>query len=97
MQEQRAINKLVLQYFNDMTGIPQGFDDVSNYVRSRLMKPSGPYVERALCYLLAADYIVAFQMTAADEKQWKVTASGIRQISRNVRPEELDPMIWGAS
>ena len=90
--KERMINRLVLLFLDDLRGIPQGFEEISEYVSRRLRRPSGELVERALAALESAGYAEQTQRTQADERLWKITAAGIRQATKNV--PSLDPLIW---
>lgn len=92
---ERWFNKLLLAYLNDLRGIPQTEVELNDYVQRRLHKPSPAEAARALTYLESAGYIEQSQATAADAPLWKITAGGIRQITKNVKPTELDPMVHG--
>jgi hypothetical protein len=94
---ERFINRLVLGYLNDLRGIPQKLEEVSEYVRGRVRRPAGAEVERALTTLEAAGYIEQAQVVAADPPMWKITADGIRQIEKLVPTEKLDPLIHGGA
>lgn len=91
----RIVNRTILHYFNDL-GIAQSFDDVDSYVRGRVGRRATNDVDRSLRYLESAGYIEQCQATAADDPAWKITAAGMRQAGRQVRPDDLDPMIWDA-
>jgi DNA-binding IclR family transcriptional regulator len=86
---------MALQYLNDLAGIPQSFEEVSNHLASRARMPVEAQAHRALNYLDAAGYIERCEHTAADDPAWKITAKGIRMAERQVPSNELDPMIWG--
>jgi hypothetical protein len=49
-------------------------------------------VPMALAYLTEAKFLERTGTVASP--LWKCTALGVRQAKRQVKPEELDPMIW---
>lgn len=91
---ERMINKLVLRFLNDVMGIPQSGAEIVDYVFGRTNRECSALVERALIYQQSAGYVEQAQPTAADERMYKVTAKGTRQIERLVPQAEIDPMIW---
>jgi hypothetical protein len=93
---ERYYNRLLLAHLNDLRGIPQTLDELAELAQARLRKPCLPQCERALEYLQTAGYIERCEATAADAPLWKITADGIRQITKNVKPQELDPLIHGS-
>ena len=92
---ERQFNRLLLSQLNDLRGIPQTEAELAAYVEARMHKPSEAQVARSLEYLESAAYIVRCEATAADAALWKITAAGMRQILRQVKPGELDPLIHG--
>lgn len=94
MIQERTINRLVIGFFEDLRGIPQRFEDVSNYVRLRINRPAESLSQRSLSYLESAGYIEKSQATAADDPMWKITSKGIAQALRMVDVKDLDKMIW---
>lgn len=89
------INKLSLCYLADLNGIPQEVGEVADYIEKRLRHPARAETRAALERLETLGYVARAEATAAAEPLYKITASGLRQASRQVRPEELDPMVWG--
>lgn len=93
---ERMFNRLLLSYLNDVRGIPQTFEELSSYAAGRVRRPCEAEAERALEYLVAAGYAERCELTAADPRMWKISATGIRMALKQVPAEELDPMVWGA-
>lgn len=95
MITERQLNRLALRYLSDLRGIPQTLAEVAEHVQGRLRRPCEAEIERALNTLETLGYVARAEATAADLPCWKATAAGIRQAEKQVKPEELDPMIWG--
>lgn len=94
---ERLINRMVLNLFNDLRGIPQALADVEYHLVARTQDPTArALAARSLQYLDAAGYIAHCEATAADTSLWKITANGIRMAEKQVPAAELDPMIHGA-
>ena len=93
---ERLLNNMVLRYFNDLRGIPRTIEEVHDYIQQRWRKPCLPAVERAIEYLSSALYLARCEAMAADEPLYVISASGIRQILKQVKPDGLDPMIHGS-
>lgn len=94
MISERMANRILLAWFNDLRGIPQSLEEASNYLSARVRKPSGAETEKAVEFLTQAGYLEHAERTAADPQLWKITAAGMRQISKQVPAAQLDPMIW---
>ena len=88
-------NRLILRHCADVTGIPQGVVDFAHLLRSRSIEPADGAAERAARELATLGYLSRCEATAGDDALYKITASGLRQISRRVPAAELDPMVWG--
>lgn len=91
------LNRLALNYLADLSGIPQETGEVAEYVSKRMRRPCAMETQRALDELETLGYVARAEATAADVPCWKITAAGLRQAKKQVRPEELDPMIWGTN
>lgn len=91
---ERYYNRTILRFFNDLRGVPQTLEEVSNYVHGLTGKRSETQVERAMTYLTEAEYIERCEATVADKELWKITAKGMRQASQNIPKADMDKMIW---
>lgn len=90
---ERFFNHMILHFLDDLRGIPQKREEVSNHVRNRVRMPCEAQVNRALAFLESSKYIRPAG-TAADDDLWVITDDGTRQIKRMVPRADLDPMIW---
>ncbi|GEM_PF-4347137 len=90
----RLVNRSTLQLFDDLTGIPQAFEEVESHIETRLQEASTHHARRALTYLENAGYIEQCQVSAVDKPLWKITALGTRMIRKLVPRGELDLMLF---
>ena len=91
---ERYYIRTILRFFDDLRVVPQTLEEVSNYVYGLTGKPCEAQVDRAMSYLESAEYIERCEANVADKPMWKITAKGIRQVTRNIPKEQKDPMIW---
>lgn len=89
------INRLVIGFLGDLSGIPQTAAEIAIYVGGRIRRPAEAVTDDALRTLETLGYVEKGAATADAEPLWKVTAAGLRQAKRMVPASELDPMIWG--
>lgn len=94
MNRERLIRRTVLKFFADTPGIPQGIEDVREHLAMRLSPVDAEHAQQACAELETSGYLADARPTAADAAMWKVSASGLRMAKRQVKPAELDPMIW---
>ena len=90
-----GMNRMALLYMRDLQSVPQTVAEIASYCQSRLRRPCDDRTRRAVETLETLGYLARCEATAADEPLYKITASGLRQALRIVKPDELDPMIWG--
>ncbi len=94
---ERLINRTALVYFADINGMTLTVDEVHAYLRARAPSIRREVVERAVNTLTTAGYLERPAELPADvDPMFKVTAAGIRQARRAVKPADLDPLIWEA-
>ena len=89
------MNRLALLYMRDLQSVPQTGAEIATYCAGRMRQPCEARARRAVETLETLGYLARCEATAADEPLYKITASGLRQALRRVKPDELDPMIWG--
>ncbi len=94
MNTERLANRLVLRHAADVNGIPQDAGDFAQVLKRRGVEPPQAEARRSVRELETLGYLERCEATAADEALWKITAAGLRQILKNVKPDALDPMIW---
>lgn len=92
---ERLCNRLILRHASDVAGIPQSAADFAHVLRGRGLEPAEAAARQGIAQLATLGYLARAEATAADEPLYKITASGLRQILRQVKAEELDPMVWG--
>ena len=88
---QKTTNRLLLKWAADQIGIPFTREEAAEYVESRGLDSA--FVPASIAYLTAAEFFD--QAGTAASPMWKCNARGLRQAKREVKPDELDPMIWG--
>lgn len=89
------MNRLVLLYCRDLQSVPQTVGEIADYAQQRLRRTCEPETRAAVDTLETLGYLARCEATAADEPLYKITASGLRQALKKVRPADLDPMVWG--
>jgi hypothetical protein len=91
--DERQFNRLVLQFFADLLGIPQDLRSITEYVQGRVAVPCTHQVRRAVETLLTLKYLEPCG-PSADEFLWTLTPAGLAQANRAVAKDRLDPNIW---
>ena len=94
--DNRLINRLLLRHASDVNGIPQTVQDFADVLATRGIAGAEDTARRSLNNLQTLGYVQRCEATAADRPMYKITADGLRQINKQVAPDKLDAMIWGA-
>lgn len=94
-QMQKIVTRLVLRHAMDVAGVPQSEADFRDMVAGRQIEDQDNQVRTVLRHLVIMNYLARCEATVAAEPLYKITASGLRQILKQVPHENLDPMVWG--
>lgn len=90
---ERLINRAILNDLNTLRGIPRTQEDLLHVISLRAGHAS-MRIDQAIEYLESAGYIENATKIVDEDPGWVITATGTRQILRQVVAAELDPMIW---